>query len=182
MKTSLKYKPTQGLHWIDNRQSIQGYVHETLCFTIYKEGEEWSEDEPASFMLSLHNILSSVFNNFDSCTFNTKADAIEAAEILIERFLQILEKPFRCIKSNKYSYFIDEMKIADIEVNAFAEAENHYNTVGLPTIKQGFRYDLSLDNFFLSFFPHYDTASFLDLAEAEAELERLRQVFIGRFV
>ncbi len=182
MKNSLKYHPTQALHWIESKQSMQGYVHETLCFTIYKQGEQWSEDDPASFMLSLHNILSSVFNNFDTCTYDTKADAIEAAERLIERLLQILEKPFRSIKSNKYSYYLDEMLIAEIEVNAFADAENSYNTIGLPTIKQGFRYDLSLNNFFHDFFQNYDSATFLDLSEAETELERLRQVFIGRFV
>ncbi len=173
----------QGLHWIESRQTIQGYIHEDSCFTIYKQSEDWGEEsEPINYTLSLNNALSSVFHNFDSCVFNSQIEAQDFAESLIDRFLQILEKPFRRLIGNKYIYYLDEMQIANIELTVMAEAESCYNTANLPTVRQSHRYDLSLDSFFYSFFPNYNTATFLDLAEAEAELDRLRQVFIGRFV
>lgn len=186
--------------WRKNYTGAVGYINEVLSFEIrvthynaldneiielpkFRRGSKRAKETESenvdlqAFTLSLSNIISDCFNNYDQCEFLSMEEAMTEAERLRNSFLAIMQKPLQyyAFKQNtEYHAYIDEMQVAEISRDS-DDIGGHRQTQYVDY------YQLSLDNIFRDLFRHYDRNKFETLEEAQKELERLRELFLSYF-
>lgn len=162
---------------------VFGYVSNQQLFIISLEGsananifdaDDEATDSNGYYELGLRNLLGRIYIDYDTnpC-FGTLEDASLEAVSLLRQAVDYLSQPIRYHHFHKGIHaYLGESKIAKITIEDGTLLSN--GQIAL-------RCELVLQNMFSTQFNDYDDNYFNSIDDAKAELERIRQVLVGRF-